>query len=216
MLIFGHTGLTLGAAILLTGVLTKGGSFKTSQDKTKEPGQRSNQTPQGLSPSSYKKRARLTLLASHIDIRLLLIGSLLPDLIDKPLGMVLLADSLSSSRIYSHTLLFLIIISLAGFYLYHSRRKLWLLILSFGTLSHLIFDQMWLEPQTLLWPLYGSAFKEVDFTQWMQGIFYASYTDPSVYVPELVGLAILIWFVSVLVRQRKLYFFITSGQIDNP
>lgn len=87
-------------------------------------------------------------------------------------------------------------------------------VLSFGTFMHLIQDQMWLEPRTLLWPLYGFAFEKKDLTYWVQNILYALRTKPDVYLPELlVGTAMLIWFVLVLVRRRKVYAFIRNGQV---
>lgn len=36
----------------------------------------------------------------------ILLGPVLPDLIDKPIGEILLADSLSNGRLVAHTLLF--------------------------------------------------------------------------------------------------------------
>jgi len=92
------------------------------------------------------------------------LGSLLPDIIDKPVGQFFFRDTFSNGRIFCHTLLFLILITLAGLCLYRSRGKTWLLGFSFGTFMHLIQDQMWLEPRTFLWPLYGFAFEKIDLT----------------------------------------------------
>ncbi len=156
---------------------------------------------------------QLTSLGNHIDTRLLLIGSLLPDIIDKPLGQFFFRDIFSNGRIFSHTLLFLLLIALIGIYLYRSLGKTWFLTLGFGTFTHLICDQMWLTPRTLLWPLYGFAFEKLDLTAWTQNIFYALYTDPAVYVPELLGIMILVWFGLVLVRTRKLRCFVKSGRV---
>ena len=207
MLILGHTGITLGAAVLLSGALHAGGD---------EAGKRLGHSGKAHSApkrSSSGKSTWLTLLGDHIDMRLLFIGSLLPDIIDKPVGMFFFRDNLSNGRIFCHTLFFLLLITLTGIYLYQRRSKTWFLVLSFGTFTHLIFDQMWLTPQTLLWPLYGFAFEKVDLTLWTKNIFYALRTDPAVYVPELVGAAILVWFVVVLVRRRKVYAFIRNGQV---
>lgn len=89
----------------------------------------------------------------------------------------------------------------------------WLLVLSFGTLAHLICDQMRLVPQTLLWPLYGFTFEKVDLSHWLQRLLYALRSEPGVYLPELVGMAIIIWFVLVLVHRRKFCAFIKKGQV---
>jgi len=76
MLIFGHAGITLGTAIFLNGTLAKNYPFHTREDKKiKHP-----------RSSSDSRISWLTSLGNRIDIRLLLVGSLLPDIIDKPIG----------------------------------------------------------------------------------------------------------------------------------
>ncbi len=211
MLIFGHTGITLGVAVLLAGALTGGRLPKTTGNEAIESSSRSSQVVLTLSDFPRHKASWLTSLGSHIDIRLLLIGSLLPDFIDKPVGQFFFRGTFSNGRIFCHTLVFLLLITLTGIYLYQSQ-KTGLLVLSFGTFIHLICDQMWLTPQTLLWPLYGYTFQKYALTYWLQNMLYNLHTDPAVYVPELVGAVILIWFVLVLVRRRKLYSFIRNGQ----
>jgi inner membrane protein len=196
MLLFGHIGITLGTAVLLNAALSK--SFPLST-------QPNQQLPhaQQIKPS----------LLSRIDLRILLVGSLLPDIIDKPVGAFLFRDTFSNGRIFCHTLLFLILITLAGFYLYRRYGRTWLLVLSFGTFMHLILDQMWLEPQTLLWPLYGFAFKKTDVTNLLENWLRIMHTKPDVYIPEIIGGVILVLFFLVPVYRRKVYSFIRNGQI---
>ena len=98
---------------------------------------------------------RLKSLGQHIDIRILLIGSLLPDIIDKPLGYLIFPETLANGRIFCHTFLFLFLVIAIGLYFHRKVKSNWLLVLSFGTFTHLVFDQIWLAPHTLFWPLYG-------------------------------------------------------------
>lgn len=109
------------------------------------------------------------------DLRLLLLGSLLPDIIDKPVGHFFFRETLSNGRIYSHTLLFLLIISLGGYLLYR-RGHLWLVTLAIGTFWHLILDEIWLSPRTLLWPFFGTAFQKLAIdnllTRWLYGLLH--------------------------------------------
>ena len=213
MLIFGHVGITLGAAVMLNGTLFKSHRLTSEENKVREHPRSSSELVPDQNCSSGSRASWFASLGNRIDIRLLLVGSLLPDIIDKPVGQLFFGDTLSNGRIFCHTLLFLILITLAGLYLYRSYTNNRLLALSFGTFMHLIFDQMWLEPRTLLWPLYGFAFAKIDLTYWTQNMLYALYTAPSVYVPEIVGVAILTWFVVRQVRRRKVYSFIRNGQI---
>lgn len=213
MLIFGHAGITLGTAVLLNAALSKGYPLTTKGNKLKGRLPPSSELVPAQNRTSGNRASWLASLGNRIDIRLLLIGSLLPDIIDKPVGQFFFRDTFSNGRIFCHTLLFLLIITLTGLYLYRSYGKVWLLVLSFGTFTHLIFDQMWLEPRTLLWPLYSFAFNRIDLTDWTSGIFHALLTNPSVYIPELIGASILIWFVLVLVLRGKTYSFVKKGQV---
>ncbi|MCD6358737.1 MAG: metal-dependent hydrolase [Dehalococcoidia bacterium] len=160
-------------------------------------------------------RAKLMEMAARIDLRVLLVGSMLPDIIDKPVGQLIFRDSINNGRIFCHTLLFLLIIALVGVYLYRSGGKLWMLTLSFGTFVHLILDEMWLTPRTLLWPLYGWTFPRMDITvsAWMQGMMDALFCNPKTYISETVGLIILVWFLVVLVRRGKVRGFLREGLI---
>jgi len=189
-------GITLSAAVVLNGAVSRGYSLST---------QSSGQTPQ-------TQQTRPSLL-SKIDLRLLLIGSLLPDIIDKPLGHVFFRDTFSSGRIFCHTLLFLVLITLVAFYLYRSRRKTWLLAIAFGTLMHLVLDQMWIHSRTLLWPLYGFTFEKIDLEHFVEDTLDGLRTNPAVYVPEIIGAGILICFVWMMVQRRTMFAFIRNGKV---
>jgi len=211
MLVFGHAAITLGAAVLLNGALTKSQARRGVNESRGEPRPPPEKPSQNWSSGGIV--SWFTSLANRIDIRLLLVGSLLPDIIDKPIGVFFFRDTFSNGRIFCHTLLFLILITLGGLYLYRSRNKIWLLVLSFGTFMHLILDRMWLSPRTLLWPLYGFSFEKVDLTYWMGDMFHALLTNPMAWISELVGAAIVICFVWLLVRRGNLYAFLRNGQV---
>ena len=203
MLIFGHTGITLGTAVLLTGFLTNLRPVRPRESEAAEHRQHSPQKAPDLDRSQNGVVSWATRLTEHVDIKLLLIASLLPDIIDKPVGLVFFADSLARTRTYSHTLLFLGVITLAGLYLWRRRGRIWLLVLSFGTFTHLIFDQMWRISEVLFWPLYGFAFERGDITDWLPNILNALLTNHEVYVSELVGAVIIAWFAWVSLRKRR-------------
>jgi len=101
-----------------------------------------------------------------------------------------------------------------GFYLYRLNKMNWLIILSFCTFMHLIIDQMWQTPQTLFWPLFGFAFPREDTTNWIPNIFHALVTKPEVYLPELMGAVIIVWFAWILLQRKKVYYFIRWGQVQ--
>ena len=154
---------------------------------------------------------------NKIDYRLVLVGAILPDIIDKPLG-ALFASTFGSGRLFCHSLLFVLLITLFGLYLYR-RGKAWLLTISFGCFIHLTLDEMWLMPQTFLWPLYGLSFEQFDPSGYVWSLDYVArminwlLTDPHVLVPEIVGAAIILGLAWRLVRGRGMRHFIMTGTL---
>ena len=116
-----------------------------------------------------------------IDFRLVLLGALLPDLIDKPLGALLGLEA----RLWAHTLLFLA----AVLVLSRFPRTRWLTWVGFGVAVHLLVDLIWGQPNVALWPLYGFAFHagEQSFGAYWQTFL----TDRYVQFGEITGTIIL-------------------------
>jgi hypothetical protein len=83
------------------------------------------------------------------------IGSLLPDLIDKPFGYILFGDIIGSGRTYAHGLLFFIILLIAGILLWKYRSHPAGLALAAGILLHQILDLIWQDPKVWYYPLAG-------------------------------------------------------------
>ncbi len=200
--------------MLLGGALYNRGLFPA---KAEVPLKNSKHLPEAPSTNDCARSSKtnwFTSVADNIDIRILLVGSLLPDIVDKPVGVFLFRAIFDNGRIVCHTLLFTIVIMLAGLYLYRSRGKTWLLVLSFGSLMHIMLDKMWLYPRTFLWPLYGLAFEKVGVENWLYYISHALVTDPPTFISELIGAAILFWFALVLLKRRKVLAFIKCGHIQ--
>jgi inner membrane protein len=212
MLILGHVGITLGVAVLSLGALNKGGQLPATAKKTARASEPPPQMPTTHNYPNRNKISWFTSAASYIDFRFLLLGSLLPDIIDKPIGIYLFPEIFGSGRIFCHTLLFTVLLTLAGLYLFRRDGKTWLLALTFGVFMHFILDQMWLYPKTLLWPAFGIAFDKTSLENWLGNILVGLFTNPEVFIPELVGAAILIWFAVVLVHRKKVCAFIKYGQ----
>jgi inner membrane protein len=200
VLFFGHIGITLCAGLVVNGVV------KSIQKHTSLPGKT------GLSNkfenSELPKPASL-LGMNLTDVVFCSAGSILPDLIDKPIGQYFFAKAFDQNgRIFSHTLLFLIVIAISGIYFYLSQKKTWILYLAFGVLMHLVLDSMWQTPETLLWPFLGWHFsrsEHTDLKSWLNKLFMELTHDPSLYVPEiigfLVGMAVLLMIIKTWVTR---------------
>ncbi|MFC1961732.1 metal-dependent hydrolase [Chloroflexota bacterium] len=203
MFIFGHVGLTLGIAKLLTDkIKISSSSTFWKEGKHAYASDNVEQNASGSIP-----------LSQLIDVRILVTGALLPDIIDKPLGVFILKDIFGNGRIFSHSLLFLLIIALSGLVIFRCWNKIWLLTLSFGVFAHLAFDEMWLNLPTLLWPLMGLAFKKEDVSDWIMHMLEGVLENPHVYLPEIIGFIITIWFLLKIIRLKELKDLVTNGRI---
>jgi inner membrane protein len=184
MLLFAHTGITLGAAAVIS------------------------------SAANYRGKAAWTAsLSKYLDIRLLVIGSMLPDIIDKPVGQYFFRETFENGRIFSHTLLFLLLLAAGGWLLHRQKKAGWLLALAAGTLAHLVLDQMWNIPQTLLWPLMGWQFPAEDLTGWGENILRSLFSNPMTIVTESIGLIILVWFAVMVAKRKQIGAFLKTGRV---
>jgi inner membrane protein len=202
MLPFGHAGITLGLTAI-TAVAQNKFSFRSPS--------KFESASHATSPVTGNpgKKSWLSAMSKYGDLRFLILGSLLPDIIDKPVGIWFLG----SGKISCHSLLFLILLLIAGIFLWQKYRKNWLILVSAGTLTHLVLDQMWLIPHTLLWPLYGWSFPHGVRSEWVANILHVLLTRPSVYIPEIMGLAILLYFAWLLLHRKRVLAFLRHGQL---
>jgi len=152
-------------------------------------------------------------LPELIDYRLVLVGSMLPDIIDKPLGGLVLRESFGSGRTYCHTVLFLLLLFVIGMLFWHKFRRPGLLVLAGGSFVHHVLDGMWLFPATFLWPAYGWAFPKGDVEHWLAHWIKSLMTNPYVYVPEIVGGLILIFLGFELIYKMRMREFIIRGKL---
>lgn len=119
-----------------------------------------------------------------IDYRLVLVGAILPDLIDKPLGFLLGLDS----RLWAHTFVFFAAVLAAS--AIPSVRSFVALALGIGT--HLVLDRIWDQPWILFWPALGLDFPPDTVNLW--NILQILVSDPLVAGGEVVGAIILVLF----------------------
>jgi membrane-bound metal-dependent hydrolase YbcI (DUF457 family) len=140
MLLLGHLGCTLAA------------------------GQAGEAAYKRFSGRGFRSTAKL------IDYRLLAIGSVLPDIIDKPLALLLFPDLFNGmTRNLGHTLLFAVLLFVVWRIASGSRRS-FLLPLAIGSSLHLLFDAMFTNPDTLFWPFVDGGFAEAGHRDLFSGL----------------------------------------------
>ena len=134
---------------------------------------------------------------SNVSLAFLALGSMLPDIIDKPLGLIVFGSP-NMGRTLAHTLLFLMLLAALSFYSQDIR----FYSLTWGVLIHLSLDFMWNSPETLLWPLLGPfpGAPLLDTMSYLQMLLFGL-KNPGILIPEIAGLAYLIFFAYARRRQ---------------
>ena len=130
-----------------------------------------------------------------VDLRFLVAGAVLPDVIDLFLGTVVFAQRLATGELWAHALItptFYVIVVLAttrrG-----RRRRAWM-ALAVGWLLHILLDGMWLNQEVFLWPFFGWEMPASEPPFWAMA-WERALNDPWRWVLEIVGLVYLWWFI---------------------
>jgi len=136
------------------------------------------------------------------DARLFLIASLaaiIPDLIDKPLGHILLVHSIDNGRLIGHGLVLVVAVTIIGLFLWHRSRDPAGVVCAGALLSHQVLDSMWQEPVTWYFPLLGPYVPESHPEYFLRGL-WMELTTPSEWAFLLLCVAIA---AGLLIWQRK-------------
>ncbi len=196
MLFFGHIGITVALFRAYDVLAAK----RAQVSSLREPGVAGSREH---IPSSNS--------VSEIDYRLPMIGAILPDLIDKPVWLLAGGGVAFSGRDYTHTLLFNLILLTGGlFFLAYRKRELF--IISLSSLGHLVLDQLWNSPATLFWPLLGPL--PPKSTTGFLGSLWQSLHYPDIWVPELIGLAVLLPMAYHILKRKNTGSFIRHGVVE--
>lgn len=130
----------------------------------------------------------ITLGRRRIDYRVVLLGAILPDLIDKPIGRILFEERFETSRLYGHTLAFAVLLLLIAALSSGEFKTRWF-VLPVAVVIHLGLDSMWNDPITLFWPAFGTRFPPDPVRNYWLAVLIRPLEHPLEAVKELVGLA---------------------------
>jgi len=150
-----------------------------------------------------------------IDYRVVMIGAMLPDIIDKPIGAYFFRSTFHNSRIFSHSLVFSIALMILGSYYFYRRKNNHVFILGVCSLIHQTLDSMWLYPGILYWPAYGWKFPTRPEGQWLESSLAKLLTDPYVYVPEIIGAVIIAYYVIRVITKETIKEFLKYGRLGS-
>lgn len=159
----------------------------------------------------------LTLGRRRIDYRVVLLGAILPDLIDKPVGRIFFEDTFQNSRLFAHTLAFVLALLLFVIaFLRGASARRWF-VLPVAVLIHLALDAMWAEPVTLFWPLFSFEFPKVFVEDYWLAVLTRPFDHPVEALKEFIGLAVLMFmgFVFSLQRRDQMSAFLRTGELPS-
>ncbi len=126
------------------------------------------------------------------------LGSIIPDLVDKPLGYLVYGDILGHGRFYLHTLLFLLVLACLGAFVLHFHRSYIVALIAGLVGLHQIMDLMWLTPVTWFYPFLGAVPSEtpVELGGWLFAIEFES-------LSEWVFLGVLLMVIFATLKDRR-------------
>ena len=156
------------------------------------------------------------------DYRAVIVGAMLPDIVDKPLGLWIAPDLVDRSlRSIAHSLLFgLLVLAIGGLFLV-AQRSPRTMLLGVASSGHLIMDQMWRNPNVILWPFLGWEFatEYPSLGEWASSHLANLLTFFTDY-PELLGFLAILGFSAQILRpgsmKRNMRRFLATGAADSP
>lgn len=150
-----------------------------------------------------------------MDLRWVLAGSLLPDVLDKPFGSVFFNETFQTHRLVAHSVLFpivmlLVVIMATG---RGSGIRKALIGLVIGVFAHLVLDAAWADPEAFWWPLFGLEFPHVADSA-IGDLLRSMIRNPWVWAGEAIGLAYLVGLWRARLRDEgAVRRFIGTGRI---
>lgn len=146
-------------------------------------------------------------LDRRADLRSVIFFTLLADLIDKPLGLIVFRETINNGRVWFHSLsvnllltLLLVLARKPGVY----SLALWL---------HQLCDRMWMRPWVALWPLTGAfGYRDLPLENWVYSVL-----NPYNLVSEAIGLVVLLEFArrTGLLRWDRFLLWLGTGELSS-
>jgi hypothetical protein len=152
-----------------------------------------------------------------VDVRFLLAGAVMPDVIDLTVGTLVFADTFGTGELWTHGLLVpsLVVVLVLVATRRGRRRRAWMAF-AVGMFFHLVLDAMWTDTRVFLWPFAG-----VDLASGGSGGYWMSaleraVSDPWRWVREAIGVAYLawVWVAEGLADRERRARLLHTGRLD--
>lgn len=152
----------------------------------------------------------------RVDYRIVMVASMLPDLVDKPIGRILFRERFESGRIFGHTLLVNVALLFVLFFM-RGRIKRTLTLIPISSLLHLAEDGVVSQPRIFWWPLFGARFPRDPVPGGFLS-FLDPRNHPAVLWQEGAGLLLLMWIFAShgMLNGPGLRAFVRTGTLVPP
>jgi hypothetical protein len=134
----------------------------------------------------------VTLGRRRIDYRFILIGAVLPDVVDGVLDVF--AYDNPSGRGAAHSLLTVVAVAVVVILGFRVETRLSVFGIPVGWLLHLVGDGMWEAPKTFLWPAFGTGFSATPAEPYSWDLLAEPLAHLSTWGAEIAGALVLAWF----------------------
>lgn len=152
-----------------------------------------------------------------VDIRFLVVGTIIADLVDMPIGTVILADRFSTGELWFHSLIVPTVYMVAVLlFTRRGRTRRAFMALGVGWLFHLLLDGMWTDQNVFLWPFFGVEIPPGESPYWPLA-WERAMSDPWRWIEEALGIGYLIWLwlaLGLSDRQRRV-LTIQTGRLPD-
>ena len=143
----------------------------------------------------------------RLDDRALVVGSMLPDIVDKPLALFLAPTLVGHSlRNYGHTLVFAVLVLAVAIVLAALMKRRWPVVLALASAGHLVLDMMWFSHRILFWPFTTPNFSPRYIHEW------GPHSDLTYLGAEILGLIIICWVAFRLIKGRNVGLWLLTGR----
>ena len=122
------------------------------------------------------------------------IGSVLPVIIDKPLGHIIFGSTLDNGKIFFHSLIIVLLFFITGLIVWRLYKSHSFIFVAVGVFLHQIVDMMWTQPVNWYYPFFGQYQAEAHADYFLNAI-----------IAELTSVTEWIFFVALLAIAFLLY-----------
>ena len=122
------------------------------------------------------------------------IGSVLPDLVDKPLGHIIFASTLDNGKIFFHSLIIVLLFFITGLIVWRLYKSHSFIFVAVGVFLHQIVDMMWTQPVNWYYPFFGQYQAEAHADYFLNAI-----------IAELTSVTEWIFFIALLAIAFLMY-----------